>query len=552
MTRHLPPQPSLSAADILEAGAEISAQIVAAADLESLSRAVTDRVRPLLQTDRVLVYRFLPDHDAVIAAESLATGCTALQGQMIYDPCFEGDWGDRYRQGHIGVIEDVQDSRAEACYLDLLKRFQVQANLVIPIFCGADLWALLIAHHCRSPRSWSRLDIQLMQHMAGQLGQAAAQAELRQLQGDLKTAKDRLFHRIGQETLLRNITAHMRETLDFKTILSATAAGVRAVFNTDRTVIYQFLADDTRRVAQQATRPPYPIVFDALLPPNPLPSTYVEHFQNGQTYIINDVAAQVWAPAMKDFLTTLQVKSVMLAPIVQNFGAPGPAVWGLLVVHSCAALRQWQPIEAEMLQHIADQLAIAMHQSALYQQLGAANQELDRLSKTDGLTRLANRRWLDEYLHQEWQRLARQQMPLSVILADVDYFKPYNDTYGHGAGDECLIDIAQAIEQAVRRPADLAARYGGEEFALVLPDTQEQGAIRVVELVRHHLQALALPHESSPGEKVITLSFGIATLIPQPSRPFDDILKCADQALYQAKEQGRNGYQVYRPEKAEG
>jgi diguanylate cyclase (GGDEF)-like protein len=198
-----------------------------------------------------------------------------------------------------------------------------------------------------------------------------------------------------------------------------------------------------------------------------------------------------------------------------------------------------------MLQHFADQLTTALRQAELYRQLQAANQELDRLAKVDSLTQLANRRWLDDYLQHEWQRLARQGQPLSVILADVDFFKPYNDTYGHAAGDQCLIAIASAMREGVRRSADLAARYGGEEFALVLPDTDAAGAIRVVELVRYHLQRLALPHEASPSSDTITLSFGIATVIPTPDQATDSLLEAADQALYAAKATGRNQYQVF-------
>ncbi|MGF1570751.1 MAG: diguanylate cyclase domain-containing protein [Nodosilinea sp.] len=367
----------------------------------------------------------------------------------------------------------------------------------------------------------------------------------KQLQIDLQAAEVALNRRIGQERLLRTITAHMRETLDLGTVLATTTAEVNSILEADRVAIYQFSAGGSRHLAQQTVRPPYAPVTEGLLPPNAWPSNYMERFRRGQPYIMNDVSAEKLDSAIAQFLATLQVQSAMVAPIVQNFGDTHNSIWGVLVVHSCDHPRLWQPFEAEMLQHIADQLAIAIHQAALYQQLQTANQELERLSKTDGLTNLANRRCLDDYLYQEWQRLARQQRPLSVILADVDHFKLYNDTYGHGAGDQCLGEIARAIQFAIRRPADLAARYGGEEFAIVLPDTDELGAVRVVELVRQALQTLALPHQCSPVAEVITLSFGIATLVPQPNQRFDRVLEAADQALYQAKDLGRNQYTVF-------
>ena len=183
-----------------------------------------------------------------------------------------------------------------------------------------------------------------------------------------------------------------------------------------------------------------------------------------------------------------------------------------------------------------------LHQSELYRQLQAANQELDRLSKTDALTLLSNRRHFDAYLNQEWHRLMRRQAPISLVLADVDHFKLFNDTYGHAEGDRCLVKIAQAMQQGSKRPADLGARYGGEEFAMVLPDTNAAGAIQVVERVRRTLDRMAIPHPTSPVGDIVTLSFGIATLIPQPGQRLEALIRRADEAMYVAKAMGRNRY----------
>ena len=120
----------------------------------------------------------------------------------------------------------------------------------------------------------------------------------------------------------------------------------------------------------------------------------------------------------------------------------------------------------------------------LTEQLEIANRELERLASLDGLSQIANRRCFDQQLAQEWKRLQREQLPLSLILCDIDFFKVYNDTYGHQAGDECLRQVAYTIHQAVRRPADFTARYGGEEFAVILPNTEATGAVRVAEKIR--------------------------------------------------------------------
>jgi diguanylate cyclase (GGDEF)-like protein/PAS domain S-box-containing protein len=166
--------------------------------------------------------------------------------------------------------------------------------------------------------------------------------------------------------------------------------------------------------------------------------------------------------------------------------------------------------------------------------------ELDRLATLDGLTQVANRRRFDSYLMQEWQRLARTLQPLSLILCDVDYFKRYNDHYGHQAGDLCLQMIAQAMDKVAKRPADLVARYGGEEFAILLSQTDRAGAEQVAEALRWAVQALAIPHDTSQVSQFVTMSIGIATMLPLQHQLPEELIKRADQALYLAKEQGRD------------
>ncbi|WP_200321390.1 diguanylate cyclase domain-containing protein [Sphaerospermopsis aphanizomenoides] len=172
--------------------------------------------------------------------------------------------------------------------------------------------------------------------------------------------------------------------------------------------------------------------------------------------------------------------------------------------------------------------------------LRRANQELEQLVNIDGLTQIANRRCFDHRLEQEWQRLYREQQPLSLLLFDVDYFKRYNDYYGHQLGDECLIIIAQAIQQVVFRPADLVARYGGEEFVAILPDTDIEGAIAVAQKIHAAIQALAIPHQTSEVSDIVTISLGITTITPTSELSLATIIDQADQALYRAKQQGRN------------
>lgn len=186
--------------------------------------------------------------------------------------------------------------------------------------------------------------------------------------------------------------------------------------------------------------------------------------------------------------------------------------------------------------------------SQLNQQLEAAQRELEHLVRIDPLTQLANRRYLDATLEREWLRLGRDRKPLSLLMADIDFFKPYNDRYGHPAGDQCLIEVAQVFLAAVRRSDDVVARYGGEELAIVLPNTDEHGAIAVAQNLIALLAAKQIPHRASPVCDYVTVSIGISTLIPDLKSGVEMLLNQADTALYHTKMNTRNGFSVYRPD----
>ncbi|WP_341736300.1 diguanylate cyclase [Microcoleus sp. CAWBG640] len=173
------------------------------------------------------------------------------------------------------------------------------------------------------------------------------------------------------------------------------------------------------------------------------------------------------------------------------------------------------------------------------------NQKLEILANLDALTQVANRGCFNNRLQSEWQRLGLEKQPLSLILLDIDTFKSYNDYYGHLAGDNCLVSIGKTLQKVVHRPADLAARYGGEEFALLLPNTDLEGGIKIAQNIQQAIHSLAIPHEQSHVKNTLTVSLGIASLIPSLELEPDTLVAHADKALYQAKKQGRDRYCVY-------
>ncbi len=174
------------------------------------------------------------------------------------------------------------------------------------------------------------------------------------------------------------------------------------------------------------------------------------------------------------------------------------------------------------------------------QKLEEANRTLSRMARLDGLTKIANRRHFDDTLEKEWLRLARSERELSLILIDIDYFKKYNDQYGHQAGDECLIRVAQALQDAILRPGDLAARYGGEEFVLLLPEIGMPGTLHVGKRAARKIAELEIIHAMSDVSPHVSLSMGAATLVPSPQNTPAMLIEAADKALYRAKGQGRN------------
>ena len=187
-------------------------------------------------------------------------------------------------------------------------------------------------------------------------------------------------------------------------------------------------------------------------------------------------------------------------------------------------------------------MAVRVHETQT--QLKAANQGLDEMAHRDPLTNLPNRRSLNEFLNQEWQRSIRNRSSMAVLMIDIDHFKRFNDLHGHLAGDACLVSVAQAMRQALQRPGDAIARFGGEEFVVVLADTDLSGAQQVARRILQHVDDLGLAHEASDTALHVTVSIGGVVLHGRRSTRAADLLKLADDMLYRVKAQGRHGMNI--------
>ena len=392
---------------------------------------------------------------------------------------------------------------------------------------------------------------------------------------------------IRQDALMKKMLDRIRQSLDLQEILDSTVIEISKFLATDRVFFYRYKAGDTGEIISESKQTKLESYLSTQSEVKSLKSLELSSLlaSSGNIRTIEDVSIAsckeictledhqvrsvltlaIWRSSV--ITESLDTSNYLYNEIEENFlpfdplserysikdkdyqsfskinycqTSDGDRLWGMLVAHNYNTPRKWQEWEIDFLQKLTTQIAIAIQQSELYRKLQSANKQLERLAILDGLTGVANRRYFDRILQNEWQRLSREQKYLSLILCDIDYFKFYNDTYGHPAGDRCLKDVAKILQKSIKRPADLVARYGGEEFAIILPDTNTQGALFVANKVRQHLASLKLIHEKSKADRYVTLSIGIATQLLPCNESLQDLVKQTDNLLYKAKEQGRN------------
>jgi diguanylate cyclase (GGDEF)-like protein/PAS domain S-box-containing protein len=355
----------------------------------------------------------------------------------------------------------------------------------------------------------------------------------------LKQAQIVLQQQAEREHLMAELTQRIRRFLSLEEVLNTAVAEVRQLLQADRALVYQVMANGTGAVISEAVANGIPRITDQPLPEEIFPQENYQLYYEGRIRTIADIERDEMAPCLVETLKQLGVRSKLALPILGQ-----DKLWGLLIAHQCQSPRNWQQWEVDLLRQISEQLAIAIQQSELYQQLEGANRELQRLATLDGLTQIANRRCFDEFLDREWQRSRREQSPISLLLCDIDYFKLYNDYYGHQAGDRCLQQFAQTLDAVVKRSSDLVARYGGEEFAILLPDTDPTGAIQIAEQIQQAVAQLQIPHVRSSISRYITVSIGIACLSSAQELSPEDLIAIADLALYEVKANGRNSLKI--------
>ncbi|HSM82799.1 MAG TPA: diguanylate cyclase [Nodosilinea sp.] len=351
-----------------------------------------------------------------------------------------------------------------------------------------------------------------------------------------KRAEAEIQIQAQRERLVAEITQRIRRVLDLDGILEQTVTSVREFIEADRVIVIQCGPDMSGEVIQESCAPAYPAMLGwALRDPWSVGEKFLSHYRAGRGLAVENIYTQNLPDSQLGFLEYFHIQAEIVVPLLQE-----NTLWGLLITHQCRAPRVWSTADVRLLQSLATQVGIAIHQAKMHQELTLANQRLKRMAYLDGLTQVANRRRFEQYLDQEWRRMSREHGPLAVIMADIDYFKGFNDRYGHQAGDNCLRLIARTLSRAAKRPGDLVARYGGEEFVIVLPNTDLKGAESVAEDIRLLVRSHRIAHEGSEIAKVVTMSLGVASTQPGPGSSPTSLIKQADDALYLAKHQGRD------------
>jgi diguanylate cyclase (GGDEF)-like protein len=258
------------------------------------------------------------------------------------------------------------------------------------------------------------------------------------------------------------------------------------------------------------------------------------------------VQGAVVAATLAALLSVVRLRAATVEQLWLTVGLVASCVEVWLTLHSSAryALGWYLAKGGSLLTSVVVLLSLMHEITRLYGEAAMSNKALHKLARRDGLTGVSNRRHFDEMLAQEFARARRQQLPLALIMLDVDKFKVFNDTYGHPAGDECLCRVADAIRSSLRRPGDTVFRYGGEEFAVLLPATDAEGARVVAEAIRFAVAGMGMKHIGSKFG-IVTISAGIGSVMPYDGgERTPDLVSMADRALYQAKETGRNRVHV--------
>jgi PAS domain S-box-containing protein len=402
---------------------DITHKIRQSLDLSIVFETAVTEIRQFMETDRVGIFKFRSDlnfDDGEFVAESVGTEFAPILGVKIHDPYFGEKLARYYQKGRINVVQDIHQAGLLDGEIQVLADFQVQANLVIPLFDGPKLWGLLCIHHCARHRSWQDSEINFIEQIAEQIGIGIQQASLYekvQLELEIRwRTEEAIAHQLRQQQTVGAIAEQIRNSLTLAEILATGTKQVKELMMVDRATVIRLLPDGKIWAIEETVSPEYPQMLGMSWDDDEFSKEAFQFYLNGKPRTVFDVRQDSWSSGWQNELKMVKVKSKIVAPILLPFGhgetprwvSPSGDIqlWGLLIVDSCSSHRHWLDAEAQLLQQIADQLAIAIQQASLFEQLQAE---------------LTERKQIEIQLRQSNQELARATRLKDEFLASMSH-----------------------------------------------------------------------------------------------------------------------------------
>jgi signal transduction histidine kinase/CBS domain-containing protein/ActR/RegA family two-component response regulator len=358
---------------------EMTQRIRKSLQLPTIFETAVREIREFMEIDRVAIFKFQSDFNfktGEFVAESVSDGFEPILGSKIHDPGFTQELIQYYQQGKINAVEDIYTAGLQDDEVQKLARFQVRANLVVPLLDGPTLWGLICVHHCAEQRCWQESDINFIRQIAEQIGIAIHQATLyKKVQLELEIrwrAEEAISRQLRQQQTLGSIAQQIRNSLKVEDILATATSQVKELMMVDRVTVFRLFSCRQIRAIQEVVAPEYPSLMGRDWEHEYISQEEFESYLEGHPNIVSDVQQDAWSGCLQEYIEMIGVRSKIVVPILLPYSEDQTyqvRLWGLLSVHACGDQRQWQAAESQLLQQIADQLAIAIQQASLFEQL---------------------------------------------------------------------------------------------------------------------------------------------------------------------------------------
>ncbi|MEB3214913.1 MAG: GAF domain-containing protein [Nostocales cyanobacterium 94392] len=365
---------------------EITQRIRQSLNLQTIFNTACKEIRQVIQADRVGIFKFNPESNfdnGEFVAESVVKGFSSVIAIRVHDNCFGKNFSSLYSKGRFHAVDNIYSSGLSGCHTDILSQFEVRANLVMPLLCGEQLWGLLCIHQCGTTRKWQQSEIDLTQQLANQLAIGIQQASFYdQIQSELivrQQAEARIALQLRRQQALGAIIQQIRESLNIDEILSTVTEQVKDIMHCDRVIVLRFFGNGKSTILEESVSDKFPVLKGRNWDNEVWSQEILDCYWQGQPRIVPDVIDDIWTECLVEYSLESQIKSKIVAPILQEMHirehhpwvASGETnkLWGILVIHACQTKRVWHESEAELLQQIANQLAIAIQQANLFNQL---------------------------------------------------------------------------------------------------------------------------------------------------------------------------------------